>query len=155
MSEMKALYPGSFDPITMGHTDIINRSLSMFDTIYIAVGTNTSKKYLYDKDTRANMIKAIYANETKVQVVPFEGLTADLCRDLGCNVILRGVRSTIDLEYEKAIAHSNQKLNKELETVFLLSSPEFSHISSSIVRELIRNKAHVQGFVPEEIRTMI
>lgn len=151
----KALYPGSFDPITAGHTDIINRGLSMFDTLYIAVGTNTSKKYLYDKDTRADMINTLYAHEPKVEVVPFEGLTADLCRDLDCQVILRGVRSTIDLEYEKAIAHSNQKLNKELETVFLLSSPEFSHISSSIVRELIRNNANIQGFVPDEIRTLL
>lgn len=151
----KALYPGSFDPITLGHTDIINRSLSLFDTIYIAVGTNTSKKYLYDKDTRAKMIETLYGNEPKVEVVPFEGLTVDLCHSLDCQVILRGVRSTIDLEYEKAIAHSNKKLSNELETIFLLSSPEFSHISSSIVRELIKNKANIQGFVPEEIKGMM
>ena len=150
-----ALYPGSFDPITLGHTEVIERSAQMFDKIYIGVGTNTNKKYLYSKEQRVQFLKEIYKNNSKVEVVSFDGLTVDLCRDLDCEVIVRGIRSTTDMEYERAIAESNQKLNDKIETIFLFSDPQVSSISSSIVRELIRNHADVSRFVPKEIVDLI
>jgi pantetheine-phosphate adenylyltransferase len=150
-----ALYPGSFDPITLGHTDVIERSTQLFDKIYIGVGTNTSKKYLYNKEQRVQMLEEIYKKNDRVEVVAFDGLTVDLCKELDCEVIVRGIRSTTDMEYERAIAESNQKLNDKIETIFLFSSPQVSSISSSIVRELIRNKADVSRFVPEEIVDLI
>ena len=146
-----ALYPGSFDPITLGHTDVIERCAPMFNKLYIGVGTNTSKKYLYSMQQRVEMLKEIYKNNDGVEVISFDGLTVDLCRDLDCDVIVRGIRSTTDMEYERAIAESNKKLYKNIETILLFSSPEVSSISSSIVRELIRNKANVSGCVPEQI----
>ena len=150
-----ALYPGSFDPITLGHTDVIERSTQLFDKIYIGVGTNTSKKYLYNKEQRVQMLEEIYKKNDRVEVVAFDGLTVDLCKELDCEIIVRGIRSTTDMEYERAIAESNQKLNDKIETIFLFSSPQVSSISSSIVRELIRNKADVSRFVPEEIVDLI
>jgi pantetheine-phosphate adenylyltransferase len=150
-----ALYPGSFDPITLGHTDVIERSTQLFDKIYIGVGTNTSKKYLYNKEQRVQMLEEIYKKNDRVEVVAFDGLTVDLCKELDCEVIVRGIRSTTDMEYERAIAESNQKLNEKIETIFLFSSPQVSSISSSIVRELIRNKADVSRFVPSEIVDLI
>lgn len=150
-----ALYPGSFDPITLGHTDVIERSTQLFDKIYIGVGTNTSKKYLYSKEQRVQMLEEIYKKNHRVEVVAFDGLTVDLCKELDCEIIVRGIRSTTDMEYERAIAESNQKLNDKIETIFLFSSPQVSSISSSIVRELIRNKADVSRFVPEEIVDLI
>lgn len=150
-----ALYTGSFDPITLGHTDVIERSTQLFDKIYIGVGTNTSKKYLYNKEQRVQMLEEIYKKNDRVEVVAFDGLTVDLCKELDCEVIVRGIRSTTDMEYERAIAESNQKLNDKIETIFLFSSPQVSSISSSIVRELIRNKADVSRFVPEEIVDLI
>ena len=150
-----ALYPGSFDPITLGHTDVIERCAPMFSKLYIGVGTNTSKKYLYSMEQRVDMLKEIYKGNNRVEVVSFDGLTVDLCKDLDCEVIVRGIRSTTDMEYERAIAESNQKLNEKIETIFLFSSPQVSSISSSIVRELIRNKADVSRFVPKEIVDLI
>lgn len=150
-----ALYPGSFDPITLGHTDVIERCAPMFNKLYIGVGTNTSKKYLYSMEQRVRMLKQIYKGNDRVEVVSFDGLTVDLCKELDCEVIVRGIRSTTDMEYERAIAESNQKLNEKIETIFLFSSPQVSSISSSIVRELIRNKADVSRFVPKEIVDLI
>ncbi|MCB0737802.1 MAG: pantetheine-phosphate adenylyltransferase [Bacteroidetes bacterium] len=150
-----AMYPGSFDPITLGHTDVIERCIPLFDKLYIAVGTNTSKKYLFNKEQRVAMLKELYKNEIRVDVVSFDGLTVDLCKELNCHILVRGVRSTTDMEYERAIADSNKKLYAELETILLLSSPSVSNVSSTIVRELIRNKANVKGFVPEEILGMV
>ncbi|MBI1185688.1 pantetheine-phosphate adenylyltransferase [bacterium] len=150
-----ALYPGSFDPITLGHTDVIERCVPMFGKIYIGVGTNTSKHYHYSKEKRVQMLREIYKDNSRVEVVSFDGLTVDLCRQLGCEIIIRGVRSTTDMEYERAIAESNKKLFSEIETILLFSSPEVSSISSSIVRELIRNRADVSRFVPAQILEMI
>jgi len=127
----------------------------MFDKIYIGVGTNTSKKYHYSMEQRVAMLKEIYKANDKIEVVSFNGLTVDLCRELQCDVIIRGVRSTTDMEYERAIAESNKKLYAKIETILLFSSPEVSSISSSIVRELIRNQADISKFVPEKILEMI
>ncbi|MFY0674967.1 MAG: pantetheine-phosphate adenylyltransferase [Bacteroidia bacterium] len=150
-----ALYPGSFDPITLGHTDVIERCAPMFNKVYVGVGTNTNKKYLYSMEQRVQMLKEIYKGNDRVEVVAFDGLTVDLCKELDCEVIVRGIRSTTDMEYERAIAESNQKLNDKIETIFLFSSPQVSSISSSIVRELIRNKANIAQFVPKEIVDLI
>lgn len=150
-----AVYPGSFDPITLGHTDVIERSLPLFSKIYIGVGTNTSKKYLFDRDLRILMLQKAFEKYKQVEVVGFDGLTVDLCARLKCNFLIRGVRSTTDMEYERAIAESNKKLSPNLETIFLLSSPEVSNISSTIVRELIRNKANISSFVPAEILDLV
>lgn len=150
-----AMYPGSFDPITLGHTDVIERCIPLFDKLFIAVGTNTSKKYLYDKAQRVAMLKELYKPDPRVEVVPFDGLTVEICRKLNCRIIVRGVRSTTDMEYERAIADSNKKLYPELETILLMSSPSVSNISSTIVRELIRNKADVRQFVPAPILPMV
>jgi len=150
-----ALYPGSFDPITLGHTDVIERCIPMFDKIYVGLGTNTSKKYLYTLEERMAMLKEVYKNHASVEVVSFSGLTVNLCREIGSNIIIRGIRSTTDMEYERAIAESNQKLFPSVETLLLFSAPQVSSISSSIVRELIRNKADIRGFVPESLVKMI
>lgn len=150
-----ALYPGSFDPITLGHTDVIERCIPMFGKIFIGVGTNTSKKYHYNTEQRVAMLKEIYKSNEKVAVLGFKGLTVDLCKELDCEVVIRGIRSTTDMEYERAIAESNKKLYDKIETILLFSSPEVSSISSSIVRELIRNKADVSRFVPQQILGMI
>ncbi|MBI3142363.1 MAG: pantetheine-phosphate adenylyltransferase [Bacteroidetes bacterium] len=150
-----ALYPGSFDPITLGHTDVIARCVPFFDKIYIGVGTNTSKQYLYTLPQRMAMLQAIYAHNEKVEVVSFNRLTVDLCRELGCRIIIRGVRSTTDMEYERAIAETNKMLYPEAETMLLFSSPSVSNISSTIVRELIRNRANVGQFLPPEIMHLV
>lgn len=151
----KALYPGSFDPITLGHTDVIDRCISLFGEFYIAVGTNTSKSYLYSQEERIKMVKAVYSGNDRVKVVGFNGLTVDVCKELDCQILVRGLRSTTDMEYERAIAHSNNKLSSDIETILLLSSPSVSSISSTIVRELIRNKADVHDFVPARILSML
>lgn len=153
--ERIALYPGSFDPITLGHTDVIERCIPMFDKVYVGIGTNTSKKYLYTLEERMVMLQEVYRNQDAVEVVSFSGLTVDLCRELGSTIIVRGIRSTTDMEYERAIAESNRKLLPEVETLLLFSSPQVSSISSSIVRELIRNKADISGFVPPQIAKSI
>lgn len=150
-----ALYPGSFDPITLGHTDVIERCAPMFSKLFVGVGTNTSKKYQFSMEQRLAMLQEIYKDNDRIEVVSFDGLTVDLCKDLNCEVIVRGVRSTTDMEYERAIAESNKKLYEKIETVLLFSSPAVSSISSSIVRELIRNKADVSRFVPKQILGMI
>ena len=146
-----ALYPGSFDPITLGHTDVIERSIPLFERLVIGVGTNTSKSYLYSKEERVRMLKVLFEDYPTVEVKAFDGLTVDLCKEIGASVIIRGLRSTTDMEYERAIADSNKKLFPDLETILLLSSPSVSSISSSIVRELIRNKADISDFVPKRI----
>lgn len=150
-----AVIPGSFDPVTSGHHDIVKRALPFFDKVYVAIGKNTSKKYLFSIEKRMALLNATFADQEKVEVIAFEGLTVDLCHKLGSRAIIRGVRSTIDMEYERAIAECNRKLSDTIETLFLVSSPEYAGISSSIVRELIRNNAPLKGFVPDPILELI
>lgn len=150
-----AVIPGSFDPVTSGHLDIVQRSIPFFEKVYVAIGTNTSKKYLFSLEKRVALLNQTFADLPQVEVVSFEGLTVDLCKRLGCKAIVRGVRSTIDMEYERAIADSNKRMNPELETFFLVSDPQVSGISSSIVRELIKNRANLEGFVPKAILDQI
>ncbi len=147
----KAIFPGSFDPITLGHFDIIQRSLPLFDEIIVAIGVNAEKKYMFSLDRRMEFIAKSFENQPKVSVVTYEGLTIDLCRKLNAQFILRGLRNPADFEFEKAIAHTNRQLSK-IETVFLLTSASTSYISSSIVRDVIRNSGDYTVLVPDAVR---
>jgi len=147
----KAIFPGSFDPITLGHFDLIKRSIPLFDEIVVAIGINAEKKYMFSLEERKQFIEASFADEPTVSVVTYEGLTIDLCKKLEANFILRGLRNPADFEFEKAIAHTNRKLSK-IETVFLLTASKTSYISSSIVRDVIRNGGEYELLVPDAVR---
>jgi pantetheine-phosphate adenylyltransferase len=146
----KAVFPGSFDPITLGHVDVINRALPLFDEIIIAIGINADKTYMFSLKNRISFIKKYYANEPKIKVETYTGLTIDFCKKLNIHFILRGLRNPADFEFEKAIAQTNRKLST-VETVFLLTSADTSFISSSIVRDVLRNGGDISGFVPESV----
>jgi pantetheine-phosphate adenylyltransferase len=146
----KAVFPGSFDPLTLGHTDIINRALPLFDEIIIAIGTNSTKKYMFTLKDRKKFIIKTYAENPKIKVDTYEGLTIDYCKKVGCDFILRGLRNPADFEFEKAIAHTNRRISK-IETVFLLTSANTSYISSSIVRDILQHHGDVSSLVPEAV----
>jgi len=146
----RAIFPGSFDPITLGHVDIINRALPLFDEIIIAIGINADKKYMFSLEERVKFIKENYTNEPKIKVETYAGLTIDICEKLNVDFILRGLRNPADFEFEKAIAQTNRKLSN-IETVFLLTSADTSFISSSIVRDILRNGGNIEGFVPKSV----
>jgi len=143
-----AIFPGSFDPITNGHVDIIERALPLFDKIIIAIGVNSDKRYMFPLEKRKQFIIDTFKNEPKISVDTYEGLTIDYCKKMGADFILRGLRNPADFEFEKAIAHTNRKLSK-IETVFLLTSAQTSFISSSIVRDILKYKGDVTKFVPK------
>ncbi len=147
----KAIFPGSFDPITLGHLDIIQRSIPLFDEIIVAIGINAEKKYMFSLEDRKRFIEEAFADQPKVSVVTYEGLTISLCKKLKAQFILRGLRNPADFEFEKAIAHTNRRLSK-IETVFLLTASKTSYISSSIVRDVIRNKGDYTVLVPDSVR---
>ncbi len=149
-----AVFPGSFDPFTLGHKDIIDRALPLFDALIIAIGVNVDKKYMFDTEARIQMIEAVYQNEPKIKVVAYSGLTVDFCHAHQLHFILRGLRNPADFEFEKAIAQTNRKLGG-IETVFLLTGPETSFISSSIVRDIFRNGGDISKLVPTEIMPVI
>lgn len=146
----KAIFPGSFDPITLGHVDIITRSISLFDEIVIAIGVNADKKYMFNLEQRKQFIEKTFVNFPSISVITYSGLTIDLCKKEKANFILRGLRNPADFEFEKAIAHTNRKLSN-IETIFLLTAAETSFISSSIVRDVIRNKGDFSVLVPESV----
>jgi pantetheine-phosphate adenylyltransferase len=146
--EKTALFPGSFDPITKGHFEIVLKGLTLFDRIVIGVGSNSSKKTLYSVEQRIKMIQDVFKNYPAVSVVPYTGLTVTFCKSVGAEFILRGLRSGLDFEYEQSIAFANKELDGSIETVFLLSSPSYSNISSTIVRDIIANDGDYTKFVP-------
>ena len=148
----RAVFPGSFDPLTLGHTDIIDRALPLFDEIIIAIGTNSSKKYMFDLEQRKEFIIETYKDEPKIKVDTYQGLTIDYCKEIDSDFILRGLRNPADFEFEKAIAHTNRKMS-HIETVFLLTSADTSYISSSIVRDILQNKGDISLFVPKAVLT--
>lgn len=150
-----ALFPGSFDPITEGHVEIIERGLAIFDSIWVAVGTNSQKKYMFSTDERIQMLKSTFAHEPRIRVESYEELTVEFARKNNIPFILRGLRSPSDLEYEQPIAYINQHLNPNIETVCLLSKPETAHISSTIVREVIRYKGQLKGLVPQAVIDLV
>ncbi|GAA4111881.1 pantetheine-phosphate adenylyltransferase [Aquimarina addita] len=147
----RAVFPGSFDPITLGHYDIIERGLTLFDEVILAIGVNAEKKYMFSLEERTHFIKEAFKNEERIKVMTYKGLTVDFCQQQNAQFILRGLRNPGDFEFEKAIAHTNRKLS-EIETVFLLTSSGKSYISSSIVRDVIRNGGNYTGLVPDTVK---
>jgi len=147
----RAIFPGSFDPLTLGHHDIIMRGITLFDELIIAVGINADKKYMFTIEERLGFITRAFKNEPKIKVLTYEGLTVDFCEEVNADFILRGLRNPADFEFEKAIAHTNRKLS-EIETVFLLTSSGKSFISSSIVRDVIRNGGDFSSLVPDTVK---
>jgi pantetheine-phosphate adenylyltransferase len=147
----KVIFPGSFDPITVGHLDIIEKSLRIFDEIIIAIGTNPEKKYMFTENQRLNFIIKYFKNEKNVKVVAYDGLTFELCKKLKVKYIVRGVRNFLDFEYEKNMAEFNRNLG-QIETIIITSSNKNSHISSSLVKELIKNNSNFEHLVPKTVK---
>ncbi len=147
----RAIFPGSFDPITLGHYDIIKRGITLFDEIIVAVGENSTKNYMFSMQQRKRFIEDAFKGEERIRVMTYEGLTVDFCKAVDADFILRGLRNPADFEFEKSIAHTNRDL-APIETVFLLTSASTSYISSSIVREVIQNKGDFTKLVPKSVR---
>lgn len=143
-----ALFPGSFDPFTRGHEDIVRRGAKLFDEVIVGVGFNTTKKRLFDVDVMVNNIEKAFSDLDNIKVVSYDTLTAEFAKENNANFLLRGLRNTTDFEYENSIAEANKHLNPELETVFLITTPALAHISSTIVRELYRFGKDIKEFVP-------
>ena len=146
----KAVFPGSFDPITIGHVDIVKRGIKVFDEIIIAVGDNTDKKYMIPKEKRVEFVKQTFNNYDNIKIESYDGLTVDFCKKNNIEFMIRGLRNPADFEFEKSIALTNREMT-DIETIFFLTSPENSFISSSIVRDLIRNNGDYKLFIPKGI----
>ena len=146
-----ALFPGTFDPITLGHTDIINRALPLFDKLYIGIGRNASKQPMFSESQRQSWIESIYEGNKKIEVVVYEGLTVDCCKKIGANFILRGIRYVNDFEYEKAIADMNRSIADNIETVFLTCLPQYTSVASTLVRDVLKYGGDVSKFLPAEV----
>ena len=147
----KAVFPGSFDPFTLGHASIVQKAIPLFDVIIIAVGKNSTKQSTFSLDQRIDWIEEVYAGSSQIRVEAFAGLTVDFCLLNECNFILRGLRNPNDFQYESAIAHMNSALKPSIETVFLLCDPSYSAINSSIVREIFKNGGDVSQFIPDKM----
>ena len=146
-----ALFPGSFDPITLGHESLIKRALPLFDEIVIAIGENSEKKYMFSIEQRVAWIEKVFQNEPKIKVTTYGGLTVNFCKKMGAQFILRGLRTAVDFEFERGIGQVNLVLAENIETVFLLTDAEFTPITSSIVREVIRHGGDISKLVPEAV----
>lgn len=146
-----AVFPGSFDPITSGHVDLVRRALPLFDKIIVAIGVNSQKKYLFELEQRMQWLEDVFAENEEVEIGQFTGLTAHYCQSIGARYLLRGLRNASDFDYEKTISQLNSIVGDDLETIFLISRPEFSHISSTIVREIIKGRGDASHFLPEEV----
>ena len=145
------LFPGTFDPVTLGHVDIINRAIPLFDKIYIGIGINSAKNPMFSAEQRMEWFKEIYKNEPRVESVVYDGLTVNYCRSIEANFILRGIRYVSDFEYEKAIADANRTLDRNIETIFLTGEPKYTSVASTIVRDIIRNGGDASPFLPDEV----
>tara|TARA_B100000900_G_scaffold416222_1_gene450229 strand:- start:5888 stop:6355 length:468 start_codon:yes stop_codon:yes gene_type:complete len=146
-----AIFPGSFDPFTKGHQDLVHRALPLFDKIIISIGVNSKKKSLFSIKQRIEWIQKVFINEPKVIVDSYKGLTVDFCKEKNATFIIRGVRNIDDLKFESNIAQMNADLAQNIETLFLISRAEKAHISSSIIRDIIKNKGKASRFLPKEI----
>lgn len=146
-----ALFPGTFDPITIGHLDIIHRALPVFDKLVIGIGRNANKTAMFSEEQRMKWIREIFGDNPKVSVVVYEGLTVECCRKVGANFIVRGIRYVNDFEYEKAIADMNRSLDKDIETVFLTCLPQYTSVASTLVRDVIRNGGNARQFLPDAV----
>ncbi len=147
-----AVFPGSFDPITVGHVDLVQRAIPLFDKVIVAIGINNQKKYLFSLEDRIHWLEEVFREEDKVEVGHFSGLTAHYARQIGAGYLLRGLRNASDFDYEKTISQLNQIVGEGLETIFLISQPAYSHISSTIVREIIKGGGDASPFLPERVR---
>ena len=145
------LFPGTFDPITLGHVDIIDRALPLFDKIIVGIGLNSSKAPMFTAEQRQNWINEIYKNEPGVEGAVYEGLTVEFCKKINAKFILRGIRYVSDFEYEKTIADANRALDKDIETIFLTGEPKYTSVASTIVRDILRNKGNASAFLPEVV----
>lgn len=146
-----AVFPGSFDPITKGHESVLKRALPLFDKLYIAIGINADKKEFFPIEKRIEWIRKVFQDFPNVEVIKYQGLTVDLCRKLNANYILRGLRTSADFEFERSIGQINKKLYPEIETVFILTAPEYTSLNSSIVRDILRHGGDANQFVPDGI----
>jgi pantetheine-phosphate adenylyltransferase len=142
------LFPGTFDPITLGHKDIIDRALPLFDKLVIGIGRNSSKLPMFSEEQRLNWIKEMYHDNPKVDAVVYEGLTVECCKRIGARFILRGIRYVNDFEYEKAIADMNRSLEPDIETIFLTCLPQYTSVASTLVRDVLKNGGDVSQFLP-------
>lgn len=150
-----ALFPGSFDPVTKAHVDILKRSISLFDKVVVGIGLNSNKPAFLDSEIRKKMLEAVFADQPKVEVMTYEGLTVEFCKKIGAKYMIRGIRTVSDFEYEKAIAQMNHALVPEIESIFIVSKPGYSSISSTIVRDILRNKGDVNQFIPKEAQSFL
>lgn len=151
MEQRICLFPGTFDPITLGHVDVIDRAASLFDKLIIGIGANSTKQPMFSIEQRMQWCREVYKNSDKIMVQSYEGLTVNFCKKIHAKYILRGIRYVSDFEYEKSIAAMNKKLYPEIETIFLTSSPEFSTVASTLVRDVIKNGGEVSQFLPKAI----
>ncbi|MEN9686335.1 MAG: pantetheine-phosphate adenylyltransferase [Bacteroidota bacterium] len=149
------LFPGTFDPVTLGHVDIINRAIPLFDKIYVGIGINSSKSPMFSAGQRMEWFQEIYKHEPRVESVIYDGLTVKYCRLIGANFILRGIRYVSDFEYEKTIADANRTLDNQIETIFLTGEPKYTSVASTIVRDIIRNGGDASPFLPAEVNSSL
>ncbi|HOP12431.1 pantetheine-phosphate adenylyltransferase [Lentimicrobium sp.] len=148
----RAVFPGSFDPITRGHENIIRRALPLFDEIIVAIGLNIEKKNYFDLNDRIRWIQTVFADCPQIKVDSYSGLTVDYCRDVSASFILRGLRTSADFEFERTVGQVNKKLYPDIETVFLLTTPDYTSINSSIVRDVYKNGGDVSIFIPDAVK---
>jgi pantetheine-phosphate adenylyltransferase len=149
------LFPGTFDPVTLGHTDIIGRALPLFDKLVIGIGRNSNKTEMFSEEQRLEWLREIYKDEPRIQVLAYDGLTVNCCKSVGANFILRGIRYVNDFEYEKAIADMNRSLAHNVETIFLTCLPKYTSVASTLVRDVIRNNGDVSQFLPDVVKETI
>ena len=147
-----AVFPGSFDPITLGHVSVIKRALPLFDKIVIAIGDNADKKHMFSADQRKSWIREVFKNNDKIEIDIYDGLTVEYCKKKNSHFILRGLRTSADFEFERSIAQINRSLAPEVDTLFILTETKYTPISSSIVRDVIRNNGDISEFVPPEVK---
>src|SRR6202012_2278066 len=150
-----ALFPGSFDPVTKAHVDIVKRSVGLFDKVYIGIGVNSSKAGLLSVEKREQMLRAVFQADERIHVIAYEGLTVNFCKSIGAAYMIRGIRTVSDFEYEKAIAQMNHALMPDIESIFIVSKPGYSSISSTIVREVLRHDGDVSQFIPKEAQAYL
>ena len=153
--ERICLFPGTFDPVTLGHTDIIDRALPLFDKLYVGLGSNSSKVPMFSEEERLGWLREIYKDEPKIGVLAYDGLTVNCCKEVGANFILRGIRYVNDFEYEKAIADMNRSLKNNVETIFLTCLPKYTSIASTLIRDVIRNKGDISQFLPDAVKRSV
>lgn len=149
------LFPGTFDPVTLGHTDIIDRALPLFDKLVVGIGRNINKIPMFSEQQRVEWLREIYRDNPKVEAIVYDGLTVDCCREVDANFILRGIRYVNDFEYEKAIADMNRSLEENIETIFLTCLPQYTSVASTLVRDVLRNGGDVSRFLPDVVNETI